>query len=135
MKIFDNRCNDKRALRLCKRLIIVWITSVAFWILDRTCCNILIKINLNYFHSIFHVLAIISAQWTVTMFLYFTAIDKVPHLDPVISYWKENEITSYNVYNVFIPYVKFTNSNKKFVTIDKDEINDHKITEILYKSS
>lgn len=86
--------------------------------------------NLNYFHSIFHVLAIFSAQWTIALFLYFTAIDRVPHLKPTLVYWGEDVSKSSNNYNVFIPYVQFSTS-KNLANL-KDDTN---IIEIVYKKS
>ena len=112
---------------MSRRVLYIWITTIAFWILDRAACSILIHLNLNYFHSIFHVLAIFSAQWTIILFLYFTAIDRVPHLKPKIVYLNENPSSSFNHYNVFIPYVKFT--------ISKEISNKKDINIILYKTA
>lgn len=99
-------CHDSEAIKLCKRIVVIWIVSVLFWILDRLACSLLIRMNFNYFHSIFHVLAIFSAQWTATLFLFFTAIDRYSLLNPVISYWGEDCLSKFNV---FIPYVSFAN--------------------------
>lgn len=81
----------------------VWLIAVFCWVTDRVFCDFLTKLNLPYFHSIFHVLVLTSSCSSIVLFSFFTAIYKVPHLSPKIAYWPEN-----NFYEVFrVPYVQF----------------------------
>ena len=95
----------------------LWVVSITLWILDRTSCAFLIHYNLNYFHSTFHILALISAQWTAVLFLYFTALDKAPENQPSIGYWLEKDNRPMNKINVFIPYVYFAKYNENISEI------------------
>ncbi len=103
-----SRCNNKRVEILAKRTVLVWVIAVVCWITDRVFCDVLIKLNLPYFHSIFHVLVLTSSCSSIVLFSFFTAIYKVPEKCPKLAYWPEN-----NFYEIFrLPYVKFASESQ-----------------------
>ncbi len=124
------RCDNKKVVKLAKRTVSLWLLSVILWIIDRIFCTHMININFPYFHSVFHVTILFSSHWTIVLFSYFTAVERVPQLKPCISYWQENETHRFSNYlSKLIPYVSFLSNN-----VTKDSLPS-KQTKILNNSS
>lgn len=66
------------------------------------------------------------AQWTATLFLYFTASDRVPHLKPGIAFWRERHL-----FKLF-PYVHF--SGAELVNIKNNSFKDEE-SDFFYKDA
>ena len=83
--------------------MIVWVTAVIFWILDRVLCDFWIRIDLPYFHSVFHLIAFYSSYWSIVLYSYFKAVDTVPQFKASIAYWPDID----NNFHLFsIPYIE-----------------------------
>ena len=82
----------------------VWVIAVIFWILDRVLCDFWIRIDLPYFHSVFHLLVFYSSYWTIVLCSYFKAKDTVPPEFKVsIAYWPER---TRKFHLLTIPYIQ-----------------------------
>ncbi len=102
------RCENQLVIDLSRRTFITWALSVTCWILDRAFCDFWIRIDMPYMHSVFHVLVFLSSYSSVVLYAYFTAIYKVPYLEPKLCYWPPNSVTKDSDFQfLYLPYVAF----------------------------
>lgn len=109
-----------RIVSLGKKTVIVWIIAVVFWVLDRVFCDFWVKLDLPYFHSVFHLIAFYSSYWSIVLYSYFKAIDTVPQFKATINYWPESDSISF----ISIPYVQLipqSSLESQYILINENE--------------
>ena len=99
---------------LSKRTVGVLVVAVTCWIFDRIFCDFWLKLNIPYFHSLFHILIFLSANSSIVLFAYFSAVEKAPQLKPSLCFWPSINISSSSFAKLCsVPYVRFDKFTSK----------------------
>lgn len=103
-----SECENSTVQSLSKRTVGVLVVAVTCWICDRVFCDFWLKLNIPYFHSLFHILIFLSANSSIVLFAYFSALEKSPQLKPQLCFWPSINISSSSFAKLCsVPYVRF----------------------------
>ncbi|KAG7279419.1 hypothetical protein CRUP_024238, partial [Coryphaenoides rupestris] len=81
------RCTDRRAMRLVKRMGVLWMLAITCWLSDRFGCDFWQKLNFCYLHGIWHILIVLTVAYGTTLLAYLDAGYEIPHALPALHYW------------------------------------------------
>jgi len=101
-------CYNEAIISLSKRTVFIWALAVAAWVADRAFCDFWISIDLPYFHSVFHILVLVSAYSSIVIFSYFLAVNEAAQFHPTLDYYpNSSKICDNYLQFLTIPFVKF----------------------------
>lgn len=84
-------CTDRRALRLAKLSVALWVLAITCWISDRFGCSFWQKLNFCYLHSLWHILIVIAVAYGSTLIAYLDANNEIPYSLPGLQYWPSDK--------------------------------------------
>ncbi|XP_063003372.1 alkaline ceramidase 1 [Elgaria multicarinata webbii] len=97
---------NPRVCIVAKRLVVWWLVAISFWLIDKFLCNLCLKFNFYYFHSLWHILMSVAVCYCLVLILYYDVLSDVPSYEPELQYWPSD--TSFFT----LPCVKIRNSQK-----------------------
>uniref|UniRef100_A0A8C6V2Y7 Alkaline ceramidase n=1 Tax=Neogobius melanostomus TaxID=47308 RepID=A0A8C6V2Y7_9GOBI len=77
----------RRALRLAKLSVGLWVLAISCWVGDRFGCSFWQKMNFCYLHSLWHILIVIAVAYGSTLIAYLDANNEIPYSLPGLQYW------------------------------------------------
>ncbi|KAK7888869.1 hypothetical protein WMY93_024429 [Mugilogobius chulae] len=80
-------CTDRRALRLAKLSVGLWVLAISCWISDRFGCSFWQKLNFCYLHSLWHIFIVMAVAYATTLIAYLDANYEIPYSLPGLQYW------------------------------------------------
>lgn len=85
------RCTDQRAMRLAKRLVVLWALALVCWISDRFGCSFWQELNFCYLHGIWHIMIVVAMAYSTTLIAFLDANNEIPYALPGIKYWPSDK--------------------------------------------
>ncbi|XP_031164340.2 alkaline ceramidase 1 isoform X1 [Sander lucioperca] len=80
-------CTDRKALRLAKVSVALWVLAISCWISDRFGCSFWQRLNFCYLHGIWHILIVTAVAYGSTLIAYLDANYEIPYSLPGLQYW------------------------------------------------